>query len=150
MSAMNISDFLTVLKTRREHYQQLLELSRRQMELINENDYSQLLVLLGRKQRVLGCLDGLNACNPNLWQQWRTDRGSAEPALRDECEHVLAETESILAELLKEEQSSTDHLTQQRDVTQRQLQAISEGSQIHEAYRDSLAPVTHRHLNIDQ
>jgi hypothetical protein len=51
--------------------------------------------------------------------------------------------------IIQEEKSSTEQLTSRRDETQRRLQTITQGSQVHDAYHDSLAPSTHRRLNVD-
>lgn len=150
MSTLSPTDFRTVFQTCRDNWKILLELSRRQMELIGADDYTQLLAVFGQKQRIIGRLDEVKRRYPNLRKQWHARRAKAEDALRNDCDRLLAETEAILAELLKEEQTSTQHLAGRRAATQRELQAISKGSEVHQAYRDGLAPATHRHLNIDQ
>ncbi|MGE3315592.1 MAG: flagellar export chaperone FlgN [Planctomycetaceae bacterium] len=150
MPLLDHSNMLTVLNTRRQHCRNLLELSRRQRDLIDASDYSQLLTILGQKQRLLGRLDELNREHPDLKSRWKQIRDTGDADWRDDCEHVLAETESLLAELIEEEQDSTDHLTRKRDTTQKELQAVTQGSRVHDAYRESLAPATHRHLDIGQ
>ena len=150
MSTFSASEFLTIFQTCREHWRDLLELSRRQMALIEADDYPQLLSLLGQKQRILGRLDELKQQHPGLRERWLSRREAVDPELGDDCDHVLAETEAILAELMKEEQVSTERLTGRRDKTQRELQAIANATDVHKAYRDSLAPATHRHLDVDR
>lgn len=150
MSALTELELLDLLKSRREHCRTLLEMSRRQMALIETDDYAGLLEVLGRKQQVLSDMDAQKRRHPGLQERWRDYRATAEPEIRDECEHVLAETEAILAELMAEEHGSTEFLTQRREATRRQLQTISGGTQVHAAYRDHLAPSTHRHLDLDQ
>lgn len=150
MSAFSISHILTILKTRREHCRDLLVLSRQQSQLIDADDYTQLLEVLGQKQRILGRLDEINQQHPDLKGQWQLHRKTAETLVRDDCEHVLAEMEAILAELLNTEKESTDQMIARRDATQRRLKAVSSGAQVHAAYRDSLAPATHRHLDVGQ
>lgn len=150
MSTLDASNILPVLQARRQHCRNLLELSRRQRNLIDASDYSQLLSILGQKQRLLGRLDELNKEHPDLKSQWKLIRTTADAEWRDDCEHVLAETESILAELIEEESQSTEHLSRKRDATQRELQSVSQGARVHDAYRDSLAPSTHRHLDLDR
>lgn len=150
MPAMSAPEFLNIFKSRREYCQALLELSSQQSELIAGDHFEQLLTLLGQKQRLLARLDELRARQPELWQQWRVERAAMEPDLRDDCEHVLAETEAILADLVQHENSSTEFLTDRRDKTRQKLQTASQGSEVHSAYRDGMAPTTHRHLDIDQ
>ena len=150
MTELAVSDYLTIFHSRHEHSRKLLELSRRQMSLISNDDYTQLLVVLAQKQRVLGQLDEIGNRFPDLWKTWRAGRNCIDDGQREDCEHILAETEAILAQLIQEETASTEHLTQRRDSTRKQLRDIAKGSEVHDAYRDSLAPVTHRHLNVDQ
>jgi hypothetical protein len=85
-----------------------------------------------------------------LKESWRSRKHTLDATLRDDCDHLLAETEAILAEILEEEQDSTDFLTHRRDHTQQQLEGITNGGRVHDAYRTSMAPATHRHLDIGQ
>jgi len=150
MATLCVSELLTVLETRRDHFRKLLELSRQQIELIAADNYTQLLETLGNKQRSLGHLDELTKQFPNLKQQCQLLRGTGDAVFRDDCEHVLAETEAILAELLKEERESTHRLTERRDNTKQQLHALSQGTEVHTAYRDTSPQTTHRFLDVDQ
>lgn len=149
MSVTPVCEILEVLKERRDYCRELLKLSRTQRRLIDLDNYGALLDVLGRKQRILGSLDTLSRRHPQLKQAWRAERESLDSGLREDCEHVLAETEALFAELLEEETGSTEHLTQRRDATRKQLQAVSQGPHVHAAYRDSMAPATHRHLDVD-
>ncbi len=149
MITISLDDFVSVLEARRSHCQSLLDLSRRQIELIERDDFVQLLEILGSKQRLLGRLDEIGRSHPHLRRQWHSLRKTIDPEIRDECEHLMAEIESLLAETMQEERSSTDLLTQHRNRTQEQLRSVSSGSQVHAAYLGNLAPATHRHLNVD-
>jgi len=150
MSTLHANQFLQVFQNRRERCRKLLELSRRQKELIDQGNYTRLLTVLGHKQRILTEMDDFSEQTPDLWSSWRRHRETLSGGVRDDCNHVLAETEALLAELVKEETDSTDALTERRDATRVSLKSISDGSQVHNAYRDNLAPATHRHLNIDR
>ena len=135
MSVTAVFNILDVLKDRREHCRELLKLSRVQRRLIDDDNFAGLLDVLGRKQRILGSLDALAGPGPNLKQAWHAERESMDESLREECEHVLAETEAIFVELLQEESESTEYLTRRRDSTQRQLQAAAMGPQKQSAKR---------------
>jgi hypothetical protein len=150
MSSFNASEFLSALEFRRDLCSDLLDLSGQQAALIETNNYTQLLLVLGQKQRILGQLDELKQRFPGIQQRWPTLRETIDPSLRNDCERLLAETETLLADLLNEEQESTEFLTKRRNDTQRRLQAVAEGPRIHSAYRDSLAPATNRILDVDQ
>jgi hypothetical protein len=144
-----MSEFLRIFQTRRDYCQALLELSREQSDLIAADDYTQLLVLLGRKQRILGRMEELGQRQPQLWQHWRSERDQLDPAARAACDAVLADAEAILAELNQLEQTSTEHLAQRRDDTRRQLESLAQGVRVHDAYRDPHA-ATHRRLDVGQ
>jgi hypothetical protein len=150
MSAQSAADFQRIFRVRRERCAKLLELSRRQSELIAVHDYTSLLSVLGRKQRLLGELDQLGQELPELWANWRQERDRLDGECREDCDHLLAETEAILADLVLEEKRSAASLTQRRDSLREQLESISTGARVHDAYRDNLAPATHRRLNIDR
>lgn len=150
MSPCGQSEFLHIFKVRREYCQALLELSRQQRELIDTDDYPQLLELLGQKQRLLGRLEELGKLRPRLWEEWHDERERLDSDSRADCDRVLADAEAVLSQLLDEENASTNLLSRRRDETQRQLQAISAGAQAHSAYHDNLSPATPRHLDIGQ
>jgi hypothetical protein len=143
------TDFLTLFADRRQCFAELLELSRRQLELVEADDYTQLLGLLGGKQQILGRLEALGRGRPALWDDWRSGREHLPPPARQACDEVLAETEALLARLLEHERTSTEALARRRDQTARELRTVAAGSRVNLAYRDSFAPLTHRHLDRD-
>lgn len=141
-------DFLQTFTDRRHCFAELRALSLEQLSLIDTDDYSRLLSILGSKQRIIGRLEEIGRTHPLLWQDWKLRRDRLESDTRTDCDAILAETEAILADLLEHERASTDHLSRRRDETQLQLQRVTTGTQAQAAYRDSLAPTTHRHLDI--
>jgi hypothetical protein len=143
-------DFITTFKDRRQCFADLLHISRTQLGLVETDDYPQLLRLLGGKQQIIARLEDIASRNPQLWDKWRGERQRLAPEARAICEQTLAETESLLAELLEHERIATETLARRRDQTADQLAAVAGGSRANQAYRDCLAPVTHRHLDLDQ
>jgi len=143
------ANLLDMLTARHTLCAELLDLSAQQRRLIAEDDYPQLLDILARKQRLLGRLDTVEPSYATVKEQWLLRRDSLDVGVRRDCELILKDLDEMFRRLLDEERSGINELTQRRDETQRQLQAISEGTRVHAAYRDSLAPATHRHLNID-
>jgi hypothetical protein len=144
------SDFLTIFADRKQCFADLLDLSQRQLGLVEADDYTQLLGLLGGKQQIIGRLEALGRIRPALWDDWRAERERLAPSARKACEETLAQTEALLARLLEYERVSTEALARRRDQTARELRTLAAGSRVNQAYRDSLAPVTHRHLDRDQ
>lgn len=150
MPASDREDFLSVFKMRRDHCRALLTLSRRQSDLIAQNDYTRLMDVLGQKQRLLGSLGELRRAQPALWEQWQASRDALPPKLREQCETLLEESEGFLAQVLTFEKAGTDAITRRRDATQRQLRTIEQGTHVRHAYHNCLAPATHRHLDVGQ
>ena len=144
------TNFLRTFTDRRQCIAELLELSQRQLDLVESDDYSRLLSLLGGKQQIISRLEAITRGRPRLWDDWRAERDQLVPCDRQACEQALAETESLLARLLEQERVSTETLARRRDYTARELQSVAAGSRVNQAYGDSLAPVTHRFLDRDQ
>lgn len=143
-------DFLKTFADRRQCFAELLELSRQQLGLVESDDYTRLLTLLGGKQQIIHRLEALGGRQPRLWDDWREARDGLAPAARGACDQVLAETETLLAQLLEQERVSTETLKARRDETACELRTVAAGSRVNQAYRDSLASATHRHLDLDQ
>jgi len=143
------AEFLKTFADRRQCFAELFELSKQQMRLVDTDDYTQLLKLLGGKQQIISRLEAIGKGRPRLWDDWKAERDRLAPAARHACEKTLEETEALLAELLEHERTSTENLSRRRDQTARELRDVASGTRVNQAYRDTLAPVTHRHLDTD-
>lgn len=127
-----IDEYLAAFRARRECCRALLELSREQQRFIAENDYDELITVLEMKQRLV---DELAQTGTAAWQSWKQNRADFVAAEQRAGETLLAETESLLSLLLKEEQSGVTRLIAQRDTTERELTQINSIEQIQAAYR---------------
>lgn len=141
--------FLETFESRRDQCRALLELSREQEQLIAGGQYGDLLALLRRKQGILERIERQRRSHADVVSRWRLERDSLEADTRTTCERLLAETESILGDLVREEERSATQLVRRRDRTRAELTSVEHGSQVNTAYRDTLAPATHRHLDLD-
>ena len=150
MPLSTLEEIRDVLQHRRKHCRDLLELSRRQIQFIETNDFTQLMATLAQKQRILGRLDEVKRRYPELSRQWVALRDSGMPAVRNDCESLIADTESILAELLESEKEGTTQLTERRDATRRQLEAVSQGVHVNQGYADTTPVLNHRFLNTNR
>jgi flagellar biosynthesis/type III secretory pathway chaperone len=128
----------------------LLELARRQQVLVAEADYPNLLSLLGAKQRLIAQLAELGRKQSEFRDVWIARERLLPAELRRRCEELLNQTEALFEDLLKCEREATESLSAQRDQTKTQLQSVAQGSRANQAYLDSLAPFTHRLLDLDQ
>ncbi len=147
---MPAANFNKTFHDRRQCFAELLELSQRQLGLVETDDYTQLMRLLAGKQQIIVRLETISRGAPRLWDDWRRERDQLPAASRAACEQTLAETEALLARLLEHERVSTETLSRRRDATQAQLRSVAGGARVNQAYRDTLAPVTHRLLDMDR
>lgn len=150
MTSTHMIDYPKLFAVRLEYSRALLKLSLQQQDLIEQDDYTQLLDVLGQKQRLLGQLDQYTRQLPQLWEKWKADRDQLPTDQRETCETILQQSEAVLSALLQNEDTSTQSMVDRRNQTREQLKSLNQGGRVGEAYRDNLAPVTHRHLNIDQ
>ncbi len=143
-------DLLETFQRQHELCASLLECSRQQMALIVDENYTDLLGVISRKQRLIEQWDELKQRQRGLVHTWRERRPNLPPDERIACENLIQGIQTLYETLLDEERESTEALTRRRDVAKGQLQSISKGAQTHQAYRDHLAPATHRHLDVGQ
>jgi hypothetical protein len=148
MHESNLPEFERLLEDRRSHCARLLELSRRQRDLIASGDYTTLLSVLGQKQQILAGLDVHKTRQPALIAFWQRQRNILPAEDRQRCEALLAEVDRVLALLVGEEEASSASLVRQRDATRSELEQLNRGSEVHRAYRDPLGATTHRHLDV--
>lgn len=142
-------DFLAAFRARRECCRALLSLSAEQASLIATDDFSALLSLLEHKQHLLETLLESHAPHNELRHAWQTSRDHLPASVRQECEQTLAETESLLRQLLEHEQTATELLTARRNATEQALQAVRAGQAAHTAYDASPVSNRPRHLDVD-
>ncbi len=142
MSGLSEMDILEHLQTRHEYCRALLELSQRQRGHIAHRDFSDLIDVLSRKQRILGRLDSLKYQQSAVVEEWNRQRDRLTSTVRDRCESLLRETETLFVQLLKEEECCTVALQQSRDEVRRQLDELSNSQEAHRAYGVGVKPET--------
>jgi hypothetical protein len=143
------SDLPAILFARQRDLRELLDLSRRQLQLIDEDDYTQLLAVQGAKQKILTRLNAWNSTTPTLKDRWFIERDTLPAPIRKECDRVLTESENALTELFAEERVSTELLQRRCEETRQQLDTLSNGSQAHQAYRQMSAPREPKNLDLN-
>ncbi|HCS54119.1 hypothetical protein [Rubinisphaera sp.] len=126
----------SIFQHRFEYSRLLTELTDEQSTFISSQDYSGLIDLLMRKQTVIEALHQYSNGDPPLQQQWRELRDSLNSQDRAKCEKLLEETEQNLAEVMQKEATSTQEMQSQRDRTRAQLELVSGGIAVQDAYHD--------------
>ncbi|WP_339742427.1 hypothetical protein [uncultured Rubinisphaera sp.] len=126
----------SIFQHRFEYSRLLTELTDEQSTFISSQDYSGLIDLLMRKQTVIEALHQYSNGDPPLQQQWRELRDSLNSQDRAKCEKLLEETEQNLADVMQKEATSTQEMQSQRDRTRAQLELVSGGIAVQDAYHD--------------
>ena len=122
------TDLLDVLQRRREYCRAMLELSRRQAGLIDDENFAELLQLIVQKQRVLEHLAELGQTFGGIVDFWKSARDRLAADTRSKCQAAIDDAESLLAESMALEKQGTEALSQRRDETQDRLKEIGEES----------------------
>ncbi len=148
MSSLETDILAQLIGNKHELLVQLRDAGRRQLELIEAGDMTQLLRLLSSKQRVLGGLqdverriDPFRGQNPDQ-RIWRT------PAERDRCSQMSAQCELLLAEVVEGEKRGEARLTSHQDRTAAQLELAQHASQARAAYVDLAPASAYGHLDL--
>jgi len=137
---------IVALRERRDLCRSLKSVAESQREALAGEDYESLIRVLGER-RVL--LDRLAAA-ATASRDWPTTRTLLPEAERIEGDALWNETRTLLGELARAEQEAITDLTARRDATREELRDIASAGRANAAYRDSLAPVTHRSLDVDR
>lgn len=121
-------DLLDVLQRRREFCRAMLELSRRQVGLIDDGNFTELLQLIAQKQRVLEHLAELGRSFGGIVDFWKSVRDRLSSDVRSRCQAAIDDAETLLAESMELEKQGTAVLSQRRDETQGRLKEIGDTS----------------------
>lgn len=121
-------DLLDVLQRRREYCRAMLELSRRQVGLIDDGNFTELLQLIAQKQRVLEHLGELGRAFGGIVDFWKSVRDRLTDDVRSRCQAAIDDAESLLSESMALEKQGTAVLSQRRDETQGRLKEIGDTS----------------------
>ncbi len=140
--------YLDAFRTRRACCRALLELSRRQADLISVRDYAALIDLLGHKQQLIDELAAPHGGLSPWWRGWKTDRERLAPGERAACEAVLDETETLLAELLSLDAAGTATLSTERESTAAALAEVNHAGLALEGYLPPAEVAVSRRLDL--
>ena len=135
---------LVSLQKRRNICRTLHELAGRQREALAAEDYDALISILGERK---GLLEDLAATGGTV-RTWAADREGLPDRQRAEGDALWEETRLLLASLAESEREAIGELASRRDATQAELRDLASAGRVNSAYRDSLAPVTHRSLDV--
>lgn len=137
---------LAALLERRDICRSLKSLAECQRAALAEGDYDSLIEILGERR---GLLDRLAAAT-EASRDWPASRATLSEVHRRDGDALWNETRALLGDLARAEQEAIADLTARRDATRDELRDIASAGRANAAYRDSLAPITHRSLDVDR
>jgi hypothetical protein len=142
------TDILTgLIQRRHDCLGRLCELGRRQLELIAGEELSHLLTVLAVKQRVLGELQVVERSLDPFRKQDPAGRRWRSNADREQCARLLADCESLLAEIVTQEQQSETAMRHQRDEVSQSLHHAHAAGAARGAYFAETQPI-HSQLDL--
>jgi hypothetical protein len=144
------TDFLAMFTERQRRFVALLELSRRQPALIEAGEYTELLSVLGTRQRLLNELETAADREPDLLTRYQSAREHLPGDVRTACESMLSSTEAVLAELVVLDERSADVLAERHAATRNELHGVATASRANAAYSGIDAVAHPRHLDFHQ
>ncbi|TWT86529.1 FlgN protein [Pseudobythopirellula maris] len=128
------------VRDKRALLEQLLEVGRRQAELVASGDVATLLKLVGAKQRLIEALrrteEGLALYRNDDPEQ----RVWASPEARAQCAAESALATRLLGQVVALEREHEQAMVARRDAVGAQLQQATTGSRATEAYRPHIRP----------
>ena len=145
MAAYERSDELAkLISVKYDILQQLRELSRRQIEIVESTDMDRLLTVLAAKQLLLKDLqnvelqlDPFRPDDPEL-RQWRTANE------REQCRQIAKRCEALLQEIMLMEKRCETVLTTRRDQVAARLDEAHGASEARRAYSEPHLPKRNR------
>ena len=134
MKTSDTTRLATLVELKLSLLERLVELGQSQVEFIDAGDYTQLLKLLGVKQRVLGGLNDVESALGPFKDQAPESRPWPTAAERLRCQEQLRRCEELLRMILNQEQASEQQMITQRDEHSRQIEALQFTARAQSAY----------------
>lgn len=125
---------LQLAARRRTLFEQLYNLGRRQIELIDQRDMTQLIHVLSAKHHVLADLQQVERRIDPYRNQDPESRRWRDPQLRRTCGEHVAEGDRLLGEIRQQEKMAEELLTHHRDEAAVRLRLAHSAAQTRAAY----------------
>jgi flagellar biosynthesis/type III secretory pathway chaperone len=131
-----------LISQKHEVLEQMRQLTRQQTNHIDSGDSTQLLTLLGAKQRLLNMLHEIEkkltpfrAEDPES-RVWRNQQD------RQRCQQAAARCQTLLDEIMLVEKQCESEMVRRRDETAEKLQGLHTAAKARQAYSQNHQPVS--------
>lgn len=120
--------------------EQLRDLSRRQSDLIADDNMQRLLSLLSAKQKLLNELQKIQKRLGPFREQDPQSRRWRSPADRERCRQLVERSEALLGEIMLVEKQSESEMARRRDDAVARLQNVNSSADATRAYISPSGP----------
>ncbi len=123
-----------LLSRQRDVYNQLRQLASAQSTSIQDDEPEQLLRILGERQRRISELVEINTELEPFRSRWNEIRDVLDDAQRQRVGDLVGEVESLLADILAQDDGDCDLLQSRQNETRRGMASASLGRKVNAAY----------------
>jgi hypothetical protein len=124
-SADTVGVLISLLTAQRDHYRKLKTLSDRQQQLVADGQVESLLSVLAERQ---GHVDALTRLNEQLAPHRTAMTGAAEqaePGQREQLRGLVDEVQTLLDQIIQQDDQDKEKLTADRDRVKTQVQKVN-------------------------
>lgn len=133
-----IEKMAAFLDSQIERYSQILEMSRKQTEFIDENDTQSLLKILNEKQDAIRKVDEASKQAEGLLAEWDSVRDNFSSEEKAGLEKKHEKLKNILSEVMANEESGRSNLSSKMGDTGQKITKMQKGKQMLKAYGANL------------
>ena len=138
------------LRSEQRVYEGLLEITRRQKEILLSGRTEEILQLARSKEAVLGRIDAIERDLVPLKESWPELRDQVGSDLRDEIEQERTRLQDVLKGLIELEEEGQRSIDRLRQETADKLRQVEGGRRVQQAYTAPAAARSPRYLDRTQ
>lgn len=134
LTSADAQRLLELLEAEESIYREVLDLSSRQIQVIDRGEPAELLTLLAQKQKRIEAIDRLSAEIVPLRERCEAEREKIPSEMRQALEEALRRLREILAEIVALENEGEKRLQRAKDAAGNEIETLQRGKAMHKAY----------------
>lgn len=149
--AKDVGDMLIQLLTQQALlYRQLHELAQKQGSLVDGRNPEMLLRVLAGRQRIIDRLSVIDGQLRPIRAQWQEVTASLPAAQREEAQSLVTQVQSLLGEILAQDEKDTQALSSQHQEVAQELRGAAQGRRMNKAYGMASSPMPQSRLDLSE
>ncbi len=133
--ALSPQQMLPLLQQQRDGYVQLLEMGKRQTQLIQDGQPEQLLTLLSQRQKLIDDLARLGKRVALVQERWRQISDQLDGAQTQQVRSLVAEVGQLLSQIISQDEQDRVQLEAAHKKTAQQLNRTAAAPRALNAYK---------------